>query len=470
LRIGGGKGRIRGRSGGAEGGKAGATGGAGSRRAPVRRTGVRWTRARRTGVRLAGAALALLGTVAGASVAGATAAGAAGPFPYDSVRTLAPGVQYRQFTVTGAKGTVHGHLLVADLADRRVGVDLLTPGAVAAREPVSRMADDRHAVGAVNGDFFDITEDQHPGVAPTGSADGPEIAAGRALKAAVPDAQRFGPAMPPGGTTRDVLGMGADRRMRLDRLTLTGGVRTAHGTLPLGGYNQYALPVGGIGAYTADWGTVSRRRAVCGSDTSRGAGCSTGTYEVAVRHGRVVSAAAAPGAGAIPRGTTVLLGRDVGAGALRALKPGDRAQVTERLALATGRVPYVFAVGGFTILRDGRPLPGLDTRTSATRTAAGFGDGGRTLYLLVLDGSAESSAGLTIAELAGVLRAMGADDAVDLDGGGSTTLVARDPGAAAVTVRNHPTGGAERPVANAIGVFAPARTARTTRTTWTARR
>jgi hypothetical protein len=52
---------------------------------------------------------------------------------------------------------------------------------------------------------------------------------------------------------------------------------------------------------------------------------------------------------------------------------------------------------------------------------------------------------------------MGADDAVNLDGGGSTTLVARDPGAAAVTVRNHPSGGAERPVANAIGVFAAGR-------------
>jgi len=40
-------------------------------------------------------------------------------------------------------------------------VDLLTPGAVAARAAVSQLADARHAVGAVNGDFFDITEDQH---------------------------------------------------------------------------------------------------------------------------------------------------------------------------------------------------------------------------------------------------------------------------------------------------------------------
>nr|WP_225845572.1 phosphodiester glycosidase family protein [Streptomyces sp. HPF1205] len=388
-------------------------------------------------------------------MAAATTASADSPFPYDRTERLAHGVDYRQFTVTGSQGTVHGHVLVADLTDPQVRVDLLTPGAVGAREAVSGMAGAKGAVGAVNGDFFDITESQHPGVAPTGSSDGPEIASGRALKAAVPNAQRFGPAMPPGETTEDVLGMGVDRRMRLDRLKLKGQVRTPRGTYALGGFNQYALPVGGIGAYTADWGAVSRQRAVCGSDTSRAAGCSTDTYEVVVRQGRVAATAATPGAGAIPRGTTVLLGRDAGADTLRTLRVGDPVGVDEDLAPTATAVPYVFAVGGFPVLRDGAPLPGLDTKTAATRTAAGFGDDGHTLYLLALDGSTESGTGLTIAELAAVLHRMGADDALNLDGGGSTTLVARDPGATSVTVRNHPSGGAERPVANAIGVFAP---------------
>lgn len=52
------------------------------------------------------------------------------------------------------------------------------------------------------------------------------------------------------------------------------------------------------------------------------------------------------------------------------------------------------------------------------------------------------------------MQELGCDNAVNLDGGGSSTLVARDPGAGAVTVRNHPAGGVERPVANGIGVFA----------------
>ena len=175
-----------------------------------------------------------------------------------------------------------------------------------------------------------------------------------------------------------------------------------------------------------------------------------------MRHGRVVSVAPTPGAGPIPAGTTVLLGRDAGADTLRGLAVGDRAQVRERLAPTLSPIPYVFAVGGFPVLRDGEPLAGLDTKTAATRTAAGFGDHGRTFYLLALDGSAESHAGLTIAELADVMHRLGADSAVNLDGGGSTTLVTRPPASPTPSVRNHPTGGTERPVPNAIGVFATA--------------
>lgn len=397
---------------------------------------------------------ALVAAVVAGTVGAGAAQAAAGAVTYGQEERLARGVDYQEFTVEAAKGVVHGHVLTVDLRDPRVKVDLLTPGTVAARAAVSQLADTRHAIAAVNGDFFNIDETQHPGVTATGSSVGPEIGSGRQLKAAVPDAQRFGPGMPKGETTRDVLGVGIDRRARLDTLTLHGQVRTAAGTYAVGGYNQYALPVGGIGAYTADWGATSRGRAVCGSDTSRAAGCSTDTYEVAVRAGRVVSVAETPGAGAVPRGTTVLLGRDAGADTLRTLRPGDRVRVGEHLAPSATHVPYAFAVGGFPVLRAGAPLAGLDDKTAATRTAAGFGDGGRTLRLLALDGSAEANAGLTIAELATVMQELGCDNAVNLDGGGSTTLVARDPGAAAVTVRSHPAAGVERPVANGIGVFA----------------
>ncbi|MEU6599465.1 phosphodiester glycosidase family protein [Streptomyces flaveolus] len=386
--------------------------------------------------------------LAGAALAGAAPAGAA-----PAGRRLAPGVTYRQFDIDAAAGTARAHLLMVDLADPHVHVDLLYPGAVAARATVSRLANSSGAVAGVNGDFFNITETQHPGVDATGAAVGPAVADGQVLKAAVPKGQRFGPALPPGTTTRDVFGVGTDRRARLDRLSLSGSVGTPEGRLSLKGLNQYALPVDSVGAFTARWGSASRVRAVCGTDTERAAPCSDDTYEVKVRGGRVVSATDAPGSGSIPADTTVLLGREEGARQLRKLSVGDPVDVTHTLVAASSGVPYTFAIGGFPILRDGSPLSGLDDRTSAVRTVVGYKGGGRQMLLLALDGSANYRGGLTVAEEAETMRSLGTTAAFNLDGGGSTEMVARDTGAASVTVRNHPSGGAERPVPNGVGVF-----------------
>ncbi|MER5940046.1 phosphodiester glycosidase family protein [Streptomyces sp. NPDC001928] len=391
--------------------------------------------------------LTALGALAGAALSGAAPAGAAQGTP------IAPGVTYDEFDIAAAKGTAHAHVLTVDLRDPRVRLDLLYPGAAAARATVSQQATAQGAVAGVNGDFFNISETQHPGVEATGASVGPVIARSRALKAAVPNGQRFGPALPPGTSTEDVFGVGVDRRARLDDLSLDGSIRTPEGRLPLGGLNQYALPVGTIGAFTSKWGSVSRVRATCGTDTDRAAPCSTDTYEVTVRGGKVVSSADIPGSGPIAAGTTVLVGREAGAQQLRKFFAGEPVTVRHRLVASSSRIPYRFALGGYPVLDEGQPLPGLDNRASAVRTAVGIADRGRRLVLLALDGAPEYRTGLTIAEVASVMRDLGSVDAFSLDGGGSSTLVAREPGAATVSVRNHPSDGRERAVPNGIGVF-----------------
>ncbi|MFF4548699.1 phosphodiester glycosidase family protein [Streptomyces sp. NPDC001435] len=392
--------------------------------------------------------LTTFGVLAGAALTGAS--------PADAVRKTVPiaqGVSYEQFDIAAAKGVTHAHVLLVDLRNTHVHLDLLYPGAVAARTPVSKLANSAGAVGGVNGDFFNITETQHPGVEATGASVGPAIAHGHVLKAAVPTGQRFGPSLPPGTNTREVFGVGVDRRARLDRLTLLGTVRTAEGPLPIRGLNQYALPVGSVGAYTARWGSVSRMRATCGTDTDRAAACSKDTYEVTVRGGQVVSASTTPGKGPIGAGTTVLVGREAGAQQLRKLSLGERVSVSTRLLPSASKTPYRFALGGYPVLRDGQPLAGLDNATAAVRTAVGFASGGRRLVLFALDGAPAYRSGMTIAEVAAQMRKLGSTDAFSLDGGGSTTLVARTPGESTASVRNHPSGGAERPVPNGIGVF-----------------
>ena len=86
----------------------------------------------------------------------------------------------------------------------------------------------------------------------------------------------------------------------------------------------------------------------------------------------------------------------------------------------------VTAVCGFAvILRDGK-VTGRDEKLHP-RTAAGVSADGRTLWLLTVDGrQTRWSGGATTPELAQWLRALGADDAINLDGGGTTTMVVAD--------------------------------------------
>jgi hypothetical protein len=376
---------------------------------------------------------------------------AASALSFTGSTRVSSGVVFRTFKTTGAAGTVLGDLLDVDLTNRHVSVGLLHPGVIASRLTVSSMANAQHAVAGVNGDFFNISETL-AGVTPTGSSDGPEVTGGKGIKAAVPKGQRFGPGLPSGTTPEDVIGVGTDGIGRLDRMPLSGQVKGGASTLTLRGLNQYAIPVGGIGVFTHAWGSVSRKRAVCGTDTSRTAPCSTDTAEVTIKNGVVTWVRRTIGAGSIPPGTSVLVGREQGADRLRAaLRPGRHVQVGFHLA---GQDRFRFAVGGFPILRDGAPTDGLSNVGSAPRTGAGLNRAGTHLYLVVVDGRSSRSAGMTLAELSALLKRFGADDGINLDGGGSSTFVTRSPGAHAVTVRNKPADGSERPVANGIGVIA----------------
>jgi Phosphodiester glycosidase len=90
------------------------------------------------------------------------------------------------------------------------------------------------------------------------------------------------------------------------------------------------------------------------------------------------------------------------------------------------------------------------------RTAVGVDSARRKVWLIVADGRQEGvSEGATLDELKQMLKDEGAVDALNLDGGGSSVLVARFPGAG-LRVLNVPihdrVPGRERPVVSALGM------------------
>ncbi|MGD9160163.1 MAG: phosphodiester glycosidase family protein [Desulfobacteraceae bacterium] len=86
------------------------------------------------------------------------------------------------------------------------------------------------------------------------------------------------------------------------------------------------------------------------------------------------------------------------------------------------------------------------------RTALGFDDSGRWLLLVVVDGRQPGySEGVTLYELAKIMKDRGCTQAINLDGGGSSIMLIRESGNKARTF-NSPPGRTQRPVPVMLGV------------------
>jgi Phosphodiester glycosidase len=118
------------------------------------------------------------------------------------------------------------------------------------------------------------------------------------------------------------------------------------------------------------------------------------------------------------------------------------------------------AISGISLLERGEPRVGTSPFSTEPnpRTAVALDRARARLLLVAVDGrQPRYSEGLTLPELAELLLRRGGHDAMVLDGGGSTTLVAEGP-SGAPEVLNCPFHTKipcrERPVANHLGVFA----------------
>lgn len=117
---------------------------------------------------------------------------------------------------------------------------------------------------------------------------------------------------------------------------------------------------------------------------------------------------------------------------------------------------YNTLAGEARLLRDGAII-NYANETLHPRTGVGLSADATRLFLMTIDGrNAGHSLGVTRPELADLMRINGVHNAINLDGGGSTTLVFADPVARLVNV---PVGvndvpGTERVVGSNFGVFA----------------
>lgn len=293
---------------------------------------------------------------------------------------------------------------------------------------LSRLPAASHPIAAVNADFFLF--------APPGVLTNAHIERGTVIAGPGPNV---------------LLGYDVQRGLFVDSVRVRGAVTSAHGTIELQHWNRPAATRAGL--VDARWGvpldTVVRTRTV------------RLVPIVPVRQdstaGRYVARAAQP-RDTLVFGDTLLL--TVPPAMRTRVRVGDTVTVQRHI---TPFWPRETVGGRGVLLIDSVVGPDVDREGNAgfqgvnPRTAAGIARVGTSqrLLLAVIDGRQPGySVGMTLRQTAELLRSLGAQRAINLDGGGSSAMIVRDHATGALRVRNKPsdpTG--ERPVGNALAVL-----------------
>jgi hypothetical protein len=336
----------------------------------------------------------------------------------DVTYDIAPGIQVREWDQVDARGPVRANLLTVDLNAANISVDLLGSRYAVRRKTVSQFGAREGVIGAVNGDFFDISD--------TGVALGPAVDRERGVV--------NGPATGwiPENASFYLDGSGYHVGPMVTRTKLRQRPRW-----PVSGLNAATVEDDTLGLYTSDWGWTKGYSVTDGDKQVR---------EVVVVNGRITSNKAVLSKGRKVRGQ-VLIGRGSAARQLKQLKVGRKAtfkyKTKPRAEMAVSGDRSILLDGVRTVIND---------RLLHPRTAVGIDADANKLLFLVIDGRSAVSRGYTMVELANMMLALGAENALNLDGGGSSTLYSRKV-TGEMGIINEPSDGTERKVANGVGIF-----------------
>jgi hypothetical protein len=333
---------------------------------------------------------------------------------------------------------------------------VLSNDRIARRERVSSMAERVGAVAGVNGGFFAVSGDPVGVLAIDGELLSEPVDGRSALLLPAPAAPDSAPAPP----------VIAPVRYR-GRMTVNGRSRE------IDGIDRTRGLIPSCGGRGGDVPTIRPNSLLSCTDSSELVLLSPrygapppaeGGVEALVRDG-VVTRVRPPGVGGVPRQGVLLTGSGDAARFLRnAALPRSRADILLSLLVGGRRTDLTGLTvvgGGPRILRAGRvavaaraegfaPLRAFFQSFVAgrqPRTLAGVRADG-TLLLVTVDGRAPGwSAGMTLSEAARLMRSLGARDALNLDGGGSSTMAVRGE------VVNRPSDRVERRVSDGLFVM-----------------
>ncbi len=361
------------------------------------------------------------------------------------LRTYSPvtaGVLEKHYRWVTNNGASNIYVLEVDLSNPYVRLDAISGGGkVTQRTSVSGMAANTGAVAAVNADFYNTRAE--------GAPIGPMVVGSR-LAASPSKIQGL-----------FALGVSGDQRAYIEGMTFQGTVKAPNGnSFAIAGLNKTAYwedPGGAhshvdkLHLYNDLWGAATR-----GGDTY------TTPTEMLIKDGRVKKIVEGEYIDTpVPEGHYILRGhRDAARFLLENFKVGDRIELEYRINPDRN---WQMVLGGHALLLDeGRVL--AYARESAglsgvrARTAAGVSRDGKKMWLVGVEGGSAASVGLSLSNLGRFFEHLGAWRALNLDGGGSTTMVSRPLGMWETKRVFSPEQSTERLVPNALGIYTTAPT------------
>jgi 3',5'-cyclic AMP phosphodiesterase CpdA len=346
---------------------------------------------------------------------------------------VAPGLLHVSYERLDPAGWQQIDVLKAELSDKTVKMKYLSPATVSGSgTTVTDLVEGNGAIAGVNLDRFDINNSY--------AASGWGVSGGKILKSGNGDAAA--------SVGVDSSGLGT-----LVDLALAGALTLPdQSSVPIDGINVDYLVGDGVVLYNAHWGSYTRDR-IFGRDTSIGAG-----VEVWIdAAGKVVKGPqpTAGDEGPIPEGQQILAAYNTkpGGAALSQLHVGDTVSVSYAIK---DSVDVAEAGGAWhRLIRDGQavPYPNEEYYTGVNpRTMIGFSKSRSTALFVVVDGRQGNAKGMAFNQQQELMGDLGAWDAINADGGGSSQLNVRHQGDTATTIENSPSDGYERSDGDGMGL------------------
>ncbi|MEJ8302689.1 stalk domain-containing protein [Saccharibacillus sacchari] len=351
---------------------------------------------------------------------------------------------------SGKTATGLASVIQVDLQNPYVKLDVMTGkgGKFTTLQTVSGMAKETDAVAGVNGDYFNTAAE--------GAPMGAQVSNGVLMSS------------PSELKGMYAFGVTKDRKPVIDQYDFSGTVKSSDGqSLELAGINLVSYspePDGGYShvnamyIYTDAWGNAERPK-----------NSATIPSEALVENGVVTKVSLNKALeGTVPQGAYILRAHGTAATYMKEhLTVGAQVQTDYSLvSKTTGQkldpASLEVMIGGHTILVDNGKATSFSRNVDSiggyrARTALGYSQSGRYAYIVTVQDN-DGSSGMSLTELQSFMTSLGIWKGLNLDGGGSTTMVSRPLGEeqAQLTFTTEYGGQTQRSVVNGLGVYTTA--------------